>query len=223
MSIGEFIRMKRKQAGLSVDQLAEMIGKNRATVYRYENSFIEKLPIDILVPLAAALRVTPGELVNGDDKSSFDNQVIRNPREYGAFSYPVIEEGVAAGYFTDAEGVRELPMISVPDVLLGRYARNKDIVFMHVCGESMNNLMEDGTVIAVLRCDRERVSNGDVVIASMGGREYTVKYFYDFPESQQIILKPDSRDPAFVPIVISYENAEEFQIFGKVVIYQVEL
>lgn len=43
MKIGERIRQRRKEIGLSVDELAEILGKNRATVYRYESNEIEKL------------------------------------------------------------------------------------------------------------------------------------------------------------------------------------
>lgn len=41
MKIGERIRQRRKEIGLSVDELAEILGKNRATVYRYESNEIE--------------------------------------------------------------------------------------------------------------------------------------------------------------------------------------
>lgn len=217
--LGRNIRFLRLSHELSQDALAAYCGrKSYSTIQKWETE--ESSPnLREATKLSVLFGVSIDDMVNED----LELRYSRKSESQSMFSYPVIEEGVAAGYFTDAETVMELPMISVPDVLLGKYARNKDIVFMHVCGESMNNLMEAGTVIAVLRCERERVSNGDVVIASMGGREYTVKYFYDFPESQQIILKPDSRDPSFIPIVISYECAEEFQIFGKVVIYQVEL
>ncbi len=64
MSIGEFVKSRRKELGLSADDLAAKIGKNRATVYRYESNYIEKLPVDVLVPLAAALHVTPGDLIS---------------------------------------------------------------------------------------------------------------------------------------------------------------
>lgn len=63
MNIGEYIREKRKEAGLTVDELAAKIGKNRATIYRYENNSIESLPSDILIPLANALSITPGDLI----------------------------------------------------------------------------------------------------------------------------------------------------------------
>ena len=63
MSIGDFIKKRRKALGLSADDLAVKIGKNRATIYRYESSYIEKLPSDVLVPLAEALHITPGDLI----------------------------------------------------------------------------------------------------------------------------------------------------------------
>lgn len=59
MNIGERIKNLRKEKGLSVDYIAEKLGKNRATVYRYESSEIENLPYPILVPLAEILGTTP--------------------------------------------------------------------------------------------------------------------------------------------------------------------
>ena len=50
MSIGNNIKRRRIELGLSVDELAKKIDKNRATVYRYENNDIENLPITILGP-----------------------------------------------------------------------------------------------------------------------------------------------------------------------------
>lgn len=74
MNIGEYIREKRKEAGLTVDELASKIGKNRATIYRYENNSIESLPSDILIPLANALSITPGDLIKRNP-----NAVATNP------------------------------------------------------------------------------------------------------------------------------------------------
>lgn len=76
MSIGDFIKKRRKALGLSADDLALKIGKNRATIYRYESSYIEKLPSDVLVPLAEALHVTPGDLIMKDAPS--DNNSHKN-------------------------------------------------------------------------------------------------------------------------------------------------
>lgn len=61
--IGERIKQYRKKVHLSADELAQKIGKNRATIYRYENGDIKDLPISILETLAIALEVTPADLM----------------------------------------------------------------------------------------------------------------------------------------------------------------
>ena len=52
---------------MSADDLGRVLGKNRATIYRYENGDIEKLPLDILEPIAAALQTTPQYLMGWDE------------------------------------------------------------------------------------------------------------------------------------------------------------
>lgn len=63
MSIGYRIKSLRTQIGLSIDELAERLGKNRTTIYRYENGDIENLPLCILDSLAEALDTTPAYLM----------------------------------------------------------------------------------------------------------------------------------------------------------------
>lgn len=63
MTIGERIKLLRKQGGMTIDELAAKLGKNRTTIYRYENGDIENLPLDILDPLAEALDTTPAYLM----------------------------------------------------------------------------------------------------------------------------------------------------------------
>ena len=53
------IKKLRQERGLSVQELADMIGKNRATVYRYENGDIENMSSKAMQDLASALNTTP--------------------------------------------------------------------------------------------------------------------------------------------------------------------
>jgi transcriptional regulator with XRE-family HTH domain len=66
MTTGERIRTRRKQLGMSVDDLAAKLGKNRATIYRYESDTIE-MPASLLKPLADALDTIPDELMDWGD------------------------------------------------------------------------------------------------------------------------------------------------------------
>lgn len=70
MTIGEKIKDLRKRQNMSVEELAFKLGKNRATIYRYEKGDIENLPLDALEPLASALNTTPAYLMGWEDNSN---------------------------------------------------------------------------------------------------------------------------------------------------------
>lgn len=74
MTIGERVKQRRLQLGMSADDLAKKINKNRATVYRYESEYIEKLPTTILIPLAEALHTTPAYLMGWEEETPNKNE-----------------------------------------------------------------------------------------------------------------------------------------------------
>ena len=63
MKIGERIKEIRRSRGLSVEEVADRIDVSVSTLYRYENSSISKIPIDVIEKLSAALGITTGELM----------------------------------------------------------------------------------------------------------------------------------------------------------------
>lgn len=67
MTIGERMRDRRKQLGFSAEYIAENLGCSPATIYRYENGYIEKMPIDSIAPIASILGVTPAFLMGWED------------------------------------------------------------------------------------------------------------------------------------------------------------
>lgn len=73
MTIGERIKQRRIELGLSVDEVAEKLGKNRATVYRYESNEIENLPVGTLEPLAKILETTPAQLMGWEYEEQDEN------------------------------------------------------------------------------------------------------------------------------------------------------
>lgn len=64
LTIGNLIKKRRKELKMSVDELASKIGKDRSTVYRYENGDIGNFPLDLLLPIAEALETTPQQLLS---------------------------------------------------------------------------------------------------------------------------------------------------------------
>ena len=70
MTIGQRIKKRRNELGLSVDEVAKKLGKNRATVYRYEKDDIKDLPITVLEPLASVLETTQADLMGWEESKS---------------------------------------------------------------------------------------------------------------------------------------------------------
>lgn len=70
MDVGERIKECRIRKGLSATVLAERLGKDRATVYRYESGDIENVPISLLEPLAKILDTTPAYLMGWSEDST---------------------------------------------------------------------------------------------------------------------------------------------------------
>ena len=67
MTCGERIKQRREELGMSADTLAELTGKNRATIFRYEKGEIETVPIPVIGVIAKALKVSPGYLMGWEN------------------------------------------------------------------------------------------------------------------------------------------------------------
>ena len=76
MEIGERIKLRRKELGISAEQVAEMLGVSPATIYRYESSDIANMRIDKLEPIAKVLHTTPAYLMGWEDNLETDTDFI---------------------------------------------------------------------------------------------------------------------------------------------------
>ena len=75
MTIGERIKQRRKELGITADDLGEKLGVARSTVFRYENGFIEKVPVDVIKTIADALQTTP-EYLMGWEQVQKNNDIL---------------------------------------------------------------------------------------------------------------------------------------------------
>ncbi len=67
LTFGQRIKQRRLELNLTVDELANKLKKNRATIYRYEKDDIKDMPTTFLEPLANALETTPAYLMGWND------------------------------------------------------------------------------------------------------------------------------------------------------------
>ena len=216
MKLSDNIRYFRKLRNLSQDKIAKRLGyKSFTTIQKWETGMADP-PVGKLYELADILHVSIMDLLK-------DNLDAEEKLTVSTNSYHYVPASVSAGALTTIDAINFMPTISIPDFMMGRYAGNKNILLMAVNGESMNNIIQNGSVIAILtNIELPDIHDGDIVVIKNGGA-YTVKRFYNDKQHQEFVFKPDSSDMAFRDIIFSYENTDDLYLIGKVVMYNVTL
>ncbi len=62
MGLRENIKLKRFEAGFTLEDLAQKVGTSRQTIQRYESGVISNIPFDRIEKIADALGTTPAFL-----------------------------------------------------------------------------------------------------------------------------------------------------------------
>lgn len=207
--LGENIRKLRQARGLTQQQLADIMGaSNYTTISKWESGANSPRGGD-LVKLSELFNVSVDELLGINDNITLKSD------------YKYIPTAISAGIQLDVEAITECETITIPDVIMGRYAKDENIFITRVNGDSMNKVIPHNSLIAVRPVSLESLKNGDIVVYSYDG-EYALKRFYK--KGNKLIFRPDSTDVSFTDLVIDLENNEsDIQIHGKVVLYIVEL
>lgn len=207
MTIGERIKERRKELGISVDELAEKLGKNRATIYRYESSDIEKLPTTVLEPLSEALRTTPSYLMGWDDPAPVRAPLSTTPFHPDQMTpIPVIGK-VAAGYTCLAEQYIEGYALADPESMTDGY----EYFWLRVTGDSMEPDIQEGDLVLVRV--QETVESGDCAVVLVDEEDGLVKNI----EIGRDHVTLYSKNPSYPPRVFVREDANRVRIVGKVV------
>lgn len=199
-NIGARIKQARIDAGFSVEELAKKIGKNRATIYRYESGEIADLPTTILEPLAKALGTTPAQLMGWEPE-----QPKEKPK---GIKIPVLGS-VAAG----------VPITAVSDIedyeeITPEMARQGEFFALKIKGDSMSPLIRDGNIVIVRK--QAYIDTGDVAVVLVNGDEATVK---EIKKTKEGITLIGWNPSVYTPKFYSKEEIEKLpvDIVGKVV------
>ena len=92
-------------------------------------------------------------------------------------------------------------------------SRKKRLHAFLVNGTSMNNVIEDGSIVIAEEVPDTVIKEGTIVVAWFDG-EATVKRIY--PGDTQVTLMPDSTDKRHQPIIVNTQETQIY-IFGRVI------
>lgn len=212
--ISDRIRARREELGLSVAELAKRLGKNRATVYRYESNDIEDMPSSVLEPLAKALQTTPAYLMGWDDKQTkaFDYANVFPVEPY--VKLPVLGI-IRAGQpiCCDQNNYGEWEFADA------KYGDGQHFM-LRVQGDSMYPTIPNGS-IAIIRI-QDTAEKGQIVAFAMDGEYATLKRYY--PQSNgTILLRADNPLADSYTITQEQLNNKEAFILGVCRSYKVNL
>ena len=209
MTVGSRIREFRKRLGLSVDDVAEKLKKNRATIYRYESDDIENLPAPILEPLAKVLQTTPAELMGWEQSAApTSDDLPANVFPIQTKKVPLlgtIAAGVPIYADENFDGYRECTEDVDADFCL------------KIQGDSMIGArINDGDIVFIKK--QPDVDNGEIA-AVLIDDEATLKRVYK--KKDALILQAEN--PKYAPIVCTAESYVECRIMGKAVAFQSDI
>ena len=205
-SIQEKIKARRLKLGLSLEDVAKELGVNKTTVMRYESKSIEKMPIDVIPPLAKILKCSPEYLMGWEEENLTEVKI-----EFDDY-FPL-------HYSTNlSDGTLDELLDSEPDAVVYvpitfQMKRNRLHAFK-VNGTSMNNVIPDGSIVVTESVTAlDSLKDGTIVVAWVNGTA-TVKRLY--AGDHQITLMPDSTDKSHQPILID-TDINTVGVIGRVI------
>lgn len=196
-------------------ELASIAGVAYSTLSDWLNA--NKYPrIDKIEKMSNYFGISKADLV---EEYNPTNNVGNNHNEYRMF--PV---SISAGCLEDIEAIDTYDIVTIADEIMGKYAGRKGIILLKVNGESMNNVIPDGSYIVVdtSKTKVTDISDRDIVVFSENG-SYSVKRYINDKLNDRFLFKPDSTDDTFTAIEVKYENSSDLRLIGKVVKYIVNL
>ncbi len=196
--IGDNLRRLRKERGLTLDALAELVGTTKQTVQRYETGAISNIPHDRVRALADALGVNPGELMGWGDVGVSPISVKKLPiLGEIACGEPIYAREEHESFVTiDSELDADFCLIAHGDSMTGARILNGDIVFIKA---------------------QETVDNGEIAAVIIND-EATLKRVYFYPEESKLILSPEN--PRYAPLVYLGDELSDIKILGRAVAFQ---
>lgn len=201
MEIGDIMRTRRQELGLTLEDVGNFVGVGKSTVRKWERGDIENMKRDKINLLSQVLKLSPLTFITGEVEYGMPDNIIPLPKTKAV---PLLGT-IACGK----------PILAVENVSC--YVRIDEEVrvdFALECkGDSMINArIFDGDVVYIR--EQPDVENGEIA-AVLIGEEATLKKVYKYPS--KIVLCPEN--PLYDDIVYSEEKMNEVRILGKAVAF----
>jgi repressor LexA len=213
LKIGDRIRLRREQLGLTQDELAQAMGyKSRSSINKIEKG-VNEPPQSIIVDIAKTLKTTPAYLMGWEDEQNNATDALNelmqkydNIKPVTKKRFPMLGE-IACGEPIFADEDREHCVMVDMDI---------DADFcLTAKGDSMINArINDGDIVFIK--EMPLVENGEIAAVIIGD-EATLKRVYYYKEQNKLVLNPEN--PRYEPLVYVNNELDTIRILGKAVYF----
>lgn len=196
------LKQRRKELGLTLAQIADLMGVAEATVQRWESGNIKSVRYEKLDRLAEILKVNPSALMGWEETPTLPRGAIPVPH---TTQVPLIGSIACGVPILADQNVEE--MVDLPEQIRADFA-------LRCKGESMINAgIRDGDIVYIR--EQAEVSNGKIAAVMVGDEEATLKRFRK--NGDVVVLMPEN--PEYEVKTFVGEEIQQLRILGLAVGY----
>lgn len=210
MTTGKRMKERRNHLGQKAEDVAEALGVARATVYRYENGEIEKVPRTVLDALSKVLCTTPAYLMGWEEQPDTPEQAIEGVIPIVKKSFQLLGS-IACGEpsFADVE----------LDVQVASGVEQDADFCLHARSDSMIGArIHDGDIVFIRKQDM--VDDGDIAAVLIGDEATLKRVQYD---REAGVLQLFAENPRYKTLRYAGEELNQIWILGKAIAFQSEI
>lgn len=204
IKFGEMVAHYMRLNNLTMKELGEKVGRGESTVSMWISNKSTP-PMGIVQKLADLFGITTDEMIYGTEPELKEINIKYD--DYFPLHYCT---NLSAGSPTKLLEAEPDAVVYVP---IKFQNRKKRLHAFQVNGTSMNNVIQDGSIVVAEEVPDTVLKEGTIVVAWLDG-EATVKRLY--PGDSQVMLMPDSSDKEHHPITVNLED-DQLYIIGRVI------
>lgn len=208
-NLSSVLKRRRKELGLTLAQIADMMGVSEATVQRWESGNIKSVRYDKIDKLAQVLKVEPSEIMGWNTSRQEDDKLDKFGADIIDLSHmkriPILGRIRAGMPIYAAENVEGYTLTDLNG--------GAEYFGLRVTGDSMNAArIHEGDIVIVRRQDI--VENGQIAVVLIDGQDATLKRFNR--DGNIVTLMPQSTNPKNKALTYNLKNSS-VKILGLVV------
>lgn len=201
MNIGDIMRTRRQELGLTLEEVGDYVGVGKSTVRKWEHGDIENMKRDKIALLSKILKLSPLTFITGEVEYGTPDNIIPLPKMK---KIPLLGTIACGEPILAAENIEAL--INADENLNADFA-------LRCNGDSMINArIFDGDIVYIR--EQPDVEDGEIA-AVLIGEEATLKRVYKYPS--KVVLRPEN--PLYDDMIYSKEEMNEVRILGKAVAF----